>query len=98
MNNLELSLGFDVLQILMTAVVGIYIWLSNRSQVTVERIQKLETIVSEEANAQNQRLSRIEEQLTHVGKMHGDVRELAGKVDGLAKTHQLVIDQMLKRR
>lgn len=89
-----IKLWIDIIQFLATGAIGVYVWFGNR-----ERFE------------QRERLSRIEDTLNHspshadisgiykrLDDLHGDLRELVGKVDALAKSHALVMQQMIEGR
>lgn len=89
-----INLSLDVVQFLSTGAIGVYVWISNRDR-----------------NGHNERLSGIEDALDLAPKnvdiagiykrlddLHGDIRELAGKLDALVKTHAMVLQHMIDGR
>lgn len=80
-----LQLAFDVLQCLITAAIGVYVWISNKSRVTHARITKLEKDVDGRLDDHNVRLANIEAHMKHLPG-HDDIDDLREKVSSLNGT------------
>lgn len=104
-------LVLDVVQFVLWAVLGIYVWLSNRHRVTEDRITALEDEVGKRLDRHGQRLSRVEEAMAnapnhgHIGEVyerlnavHGQLQELIGTVGALTRQMQLINEHLLSKR
>ena len=65
----------DILQTLLTAALGVYVWLVNRTRVNAGRIRDLEDSVDERLDDHDRRLTRIEGAVEH-----GPTREDLGRI------------------
>jgi len=74
----------DVAQVLVTAAIGIYVWLGNRNRVTNERIQTLEDDVDERLDSHGNRLTRIEAK-QETAPSRADVGRIHARIDGVDK-------------
>lgn len=105
-----LRFWFDVLQLVMTAAIGLYVWAVSRHRVTNERISRLETEVDARLDNQSVRLTRVEEQIMHIPTQAqlSDVREsIAGlraevvavreNFSPMRRQLELIHDYLLKR-
>lgn len=101
---------FDMVQWVLTLGVGLYVWQNQRHQVSLDRIEKLEALLGNLNDRHHDRLARIEEQLkyipTHhdiggvykrVDDVHGDVRQLMGRFDGMQQSLSLIHSHLLEK-
>lgn len=79
----------DVLQVVFTAAIGIYVWVSNRTAVNTKRIAKLEGDLDERLDEQEVRLTRVEEALRHA-PTHEDLKRIHARIDDVASGVSLV--------
>lgn len=106
-----LRFWFDVVQVVGTIAIGVYVWLANRQRVTTQSIRQLEHDVDERLDDHGTRLSRLEEEVRHlpthndiggvfkrIDQIHGDLKELTGAMSGLRRAVDLINDHLLNRR
>ncbi len=75
---------FQVAQTLITAALGVYVYISNRNRVTNERISSLERDMDTRIDGHTERLARVESRLTAV-PTHDDMAKLADKINRVAE-------------
>lgn len=81
--NIEFAkFGFDIIQTLLIAAIGIMNWLNNRQRVTSATIAKLEDNIDERLDDQGERLTRVEENIKHLPN-HDDFKRVHQRTDGL---------------
>ena len=91
-----LNFWLDVLQMASTLVLAIWVWIATRHRVTTDRLDELEDHVQKQVGTHDIRLTRVEEQIaalpTHtdiggvfkrIDEIHGDLREIAGRIEGI---------------
>jgi hypothetical protein len=101
--------GFDILQFVLTGVVGFYVYLSNRQRISSARLRKMEDHIDTRLDDHDQRLTRVEAACghapthEHLGQMYermngisGQVEKLTGKVEGLQEGVQMIHEHLLK--
>lgn len=101
----------DIAQASATGGVGLYAWLATRDKINEARIAVIEQRMDKLADDHETRLGRIEEGLKHVPThsdisglykrieaVHGDLREISGKMDALVGSHALVMQHMIEGR
>lgn len=81
----------DVSQFLLTVIIGVYVWASNRWY--SERFNRIENTLNHAPKSAD-----IAGIYSRLDDLHGDLRELVGKVDALAKSQDLVMQQMMEGR
>lgn len=74
--------GFDIIQTLLIAIIGIMNWLNNRQKVTSSTIARLENSIDTRLDDQGERLTRVEENIKHVPN-HDDFKRVHQRLDGL---------------
>ena len=75
---------FDVLQFILTLVIGVYVWVVNRHRVTHTRIDGLEGHVDGKLNDHEKRLIIMEKEVEHLPN-HDDVgvlRQRTAAIEG----------------
>lgn len=96
----------DVAQFALTIAVWLYVWQSNRHRVTAERIEAIEEVQA----AQGRSLERLDEHIRHlpghsdvggiykrIDDVHGDLRQVVGRLDGLSRAVDLINQHLLDR-
>lgn len=94
----------DVLQMLVTAAIALYLWQARKHTATNARVSELESDVA----LHGDRLSRIEVAMrglpTHddiggvfqrISEVHGDVRQMRGSLEGLSRSVDLINQHLL---
>ncbi len=88
--NIEIAkFGFDVLQTLLIAAIGIMNWLNNRQRVTSETVTKLETGIDERLDDHTERLTRLEQDVKNAPG-HDDLAEIYREIRKLAETMGII--------
>lgn len=86
----EIKFGFQVLQVILTGAVGIYVYLSNKDKVTNDKIDKLEGDLDEKLNTQGERIAKLEA-TSEKAPSHNDIAKVYESLNTLAATvNQLV--------
>ena len=76
----------DILQAALTAGIGVYVWLVNRTRVNAARIRKLEDDIDGRLDGHESRLTKVETAIEHgpkredFGRIHTRLDEVAGAV------------------
>lgn len=109
MNFEDIKFGFQVLQFLLTAGVGFYVYMSNKDKVTNDRITRLEDDLEAKIDMHGERLSRLEVRVdstpTHqdlsdihkkINQVSDCVSRLEGEFSGAKNTLDLIHDFLLK--
>lgn len=78
----EMKFGFTVVNSLLTTVIGIYVWISNRNRVTNERISSMERNVDDRLDIYADRLARLEQKVES-GPSHDDIKRLHQRIDNI---------------
>ena len=99
---------FDVAQFTLTALVCFYVYITNRSRVTNERIGLFEKDVDKRLDDHAQRIVRVESILKHapthedigvihdkVNEMNGNIENVKGAVAGIARNLELISQHLL---
>lgn len=84
----EIKIGLQVLNMLATFGVGIYVWISTQDKVTNQRISDLEEKVDGRIDSYAERIARVEQDLRHVPS-HDDIKRIHSRIDA--------VDQRLSR-
>lgn len=71
-----------IVQLLINAAIGIYVWISNRQRVTVERINQLERDVDSRLDIHSDRLTRVEVS-AGAAPTHDDLKRLHQRLDSV---------------
>lgn len=88
MNTEELKIWLQVINMLATFGVGIYVWISTQDKVTNKRISDLEEKVDTRIDCYAERIARVEQDLQH-GPSHDDIKRIHARIDA--------VDQRLSR-
>lgn len=109
MNYEALNFWLDVTQAVCTVLLAAWVWLATRHRVTTDSIDQLERHVTGQVRQQDIRLTRVEEQVaalpTHndiggvfkrIDEVHGDVREIAGRIHGIERAVGLMNQHLLE--
>lgn len=88
MNAEELKIWLQVINMLATFGVGIYVWISTQDKVTNKRITDLEEKVDGRIDTYAERIARVEQDLRHA-PTHDDIKRIHARIDA--------IDQRLSR-
>lgn len=81
---------FQVLTFLMTASVGVYVYLSNKDKVTNDRIGKLEEDLDKKLDGHGERIAKLEAS-SESAPNHADIAKVYDSLNTLAATvNQLV--------
>lgn len=109
MNIETLKFGFQILQFLLTAGVGFYVYMSNKDKVTNERISKIEKTIDEKLDQHGERISKLEvhtqQAPTHkdladihekINEVSGCVSRIEGEFVGSKHTLHLIHDFLMK--
>lgn len=104
----DFNLWMEISQAAATGGVGLYTWLATREKATNVRIAAVEERVEKAVDDHEARVGRIEERLLHgptfvdiagiykrIDALHGDVREMSGKLDGLSNQNNLVMQHLI---
>lgn len=104
------DLWLDVAQASATGGVGLYAWLATRDKINEARIVAIEQRLDKLAGGHEARIGRIEESAKHapnqgdigglykrIEAVHGELREISGKMDALVQSHSLVMQHMMER-
>ena len=100
-----------IAQLIMNAVAWIYAIYSRRNTTTDRRMQALESETGRMLDEHADRLARIEEKIRHlpthsdvglvfkrIDQIHGDLRQLAGTMEGLSHAVNLINEYLLNGR
>lgn len=106
----ELKFVFQIVQTLITAVIGFYVYLTNRHRVTNERISTLEREMDARLDEHTDRLARVESKIaaapTHddLSKVHEklnrvaeDTSRMSGELKGVNDTLRLILSRITER-
>lgn len=101
----------DLVQVVATFGVWIYVWLSNRHSITSSRLAKLEEEMDKRLDGQGERISTLEGRVgnipTHddldkmnklINRIGGDLREMTGSYQRLQSTVDRIHDYMLNNK
>ena len=101
----------DVLQAALTAGIGVYVWLVNRTRVNASRIRKLEDDIDKRLDGHDERLTRVESAIEHGPKREDfgriyerleDVAESVARIEGsekaMARNIDLIHQHLLERK
>ncbi|MEX3628760.1 MAG: hypothetical protein VB138_03975 [Burkholderia sp.] len=104
----KFNIIFQIVDAIVTAAVGVYVYLSNKDKVTNDRIGELEKNVDSRVDEHGERLARLEEAAHHVpthddlGRIHQRIDEavkgvnaLTGKADAMNNTLMLIQQHLL---
>lgn len=89
MENRWIEFSFQVLQFVLTASTGFYVFMSGKNKVTNERIGKLESHIETKIDEHSERISKLESDIskspTHqdIVKLHEKFSELSSEIKGL---------------
>ena len=99
---------FDLIQVVIMAVIGLYAWLSNRHKANSSSIESIKMELSSELNEIDDRLIRVEKDVQHMpthedmSKIHQRVSETAqrltaveGELKQINNTMQLMHKHLL---
>lgn len=91
----SLRFGLDVVQFLLWAALGLYVWASNRHRATRDHIEKVRDAHDKRLDNHAERLTKAEEQLRHLpdsktiqvlsdrlAELHGDFKGIKAELDG----------------
>lgn len=106
-----LEFGFQVLQFIVTGVVGIYVYLTRKDTVTNERIGKLEAHIEEKIDDHSARLAHLETEV-RAAPSHADIvklydklnefnaqlNHLTGEFKGANRTLNLIHETLMERK
>ena len=79
----------DILQAVLTAAIGVYVWLVNRTRVNAARIRKMEDDFDRRLDDAEQRLTKVESNIEH-GPGRADLKRIHERVDETAKEVHLL--------
>lgn len=79
-----LAFWFDLIQVVIMAVIGLYAWLSNRHKANSSSIETMRTELSTELNEIDDRLIRVEKDVQHM-PTHEDMAKLHSRVNETAQ-------------
>lgn len=101
----------DILQALLTAGIGVYVWLVNRTRVNAARIRKMEDDIDGRLDDTEHRLTKVETAVEHgpsrqdLGKIHKRLDEVAqtvsrieGENHAMARNIDLIHQHLLERQ
>ena len=101
----------DILQTVLTAAVGVYVWLVTRTRVNAARISKMEDDLDARLDGHDRRLTRIEGAVEHgptrddLGRIHTRIDEVAaaiarieGESHAAARNLDLIHQHLLERQ
>ena len=88
MNAEDFKIALQVINMIATFGVGIYVWISTQDKVTNKRISDLEDKVDGRIDNYAERIARVEQDLSHA-PTHEDLKRLHARIDQ--------IDQRLSR-
>ena len=104
-------LWIDILQAMLTAGVGLYVWLVNRTRVNAARIRKLEEDIDTRLDDHGQRITTVEAAVKHgpsrddLGKIHqrldtmvAAVARIEGGNHAAARNLDLIHQYLLERK
>ncbi|GAB6040143.1 hypothetical protein [Endothiovibrio diazotrophicus] len=90
---------FELTQLGLTTLLGVYVYITSRERVTTNRIQQLESEVDTRLDEHAERLSRVEEAVRQgpshddIGRVHhrldllsGELKQLIGEFKGTHET------------
>jgi len=80
---LPAELWIDIFQTVLTAAVGIYVWLVTRTRVNAARISKMEEDLDARLDGHDRRLTRIEGAVEH-GPTRDDLSRIHTRIDEVA--------------
>jgi oligoendopeptidase F len=111
MENRWVEFGFQVLQFILTAGTGFYVFMSGKNKVTNERISKLESHIETKIDEHSERISRLESDVskspTHadIVKLHEKLSDLSSALNGLkgefkgaSTTLHLIHETLMERK
>ena len=79
----------DIMQAALTAAIGVYVWLVNRTRVNAARISKMEDEIDDRLDKAEQRLTKVEGDIEH-GPGRADLKRIHERVDETAKEVHLL--------
>lgn len=101
----------DILQAALTAGIGVYVWLVNRTRVNAARIRKIEDDIDGRLDGHEHRLTKVETAIEHgpkredFGKIHKRLDEVANAVSriegenhAMARSLDLINQHLLERK
>lgn len=88
MTSEEVKIGLQILNMIATFGVGIYVWISTQDKVTNKRISDLEEKVDGRIDQYAERIARVEQDQLHA-PTHDDIKRIHARIDA--------IDQRLSR-
>lgn len=74
----------DILQTVLTAAIGVYVWLVNRTRVNAARIRNMEDEIDARLDKAEQRLTKVEVDIEH-GPSRDDLKRIHERVDDTAR-------------
>jgi hypothetical protein len=108
MNYNGLAFWFQVIQFVITAFIGVYVYVANRYRVTIHRVKLFEDETDKRFEKHSERITRTEERLkrmpqhddmndlhARITELQGEVREAAGKLDGISASVNLINQHLL---
>jgi hypothetical protein len=78
-----LRFWLEVAQMLATGVLGLYVWISNKSRVNTERIERLENAIDARLDTHVERLVKVESAV-RFGPSHQDLTHIHQRMDETA--------------
>lgn len=106
----EAKFWFQVMQTLITAVIGFYVYLTARHRVTNERISSLEHEMDARLDEHTDRLARVESKMasapTHkdlervhekLNRVAEDTSRMSGELKGVNDTLRLILSRITER-
>lgn len=111
MENRWIEFSFQVLQFILSAGVGFYVFMSGKNNVTNDRIGKLETHIEAKLDEHSDRISHLESDVrkspTHqdIVKLHekfsemsSEIKGLKGEFKGASNTLHLIHETLMGRK
>ena len=105
-----LGFWFQVLQAIITAVVFIYFWLTNRQKANTAAIEQMRKDFNSELNAIDDRLIRVEKDIEHLpthddmAALHSRINETSeslkhidGKLNQIDRTTQMINQYLIDK-
>jgi septal ring factor EnvC (AmiA/AmiB activator) len=79
-----LAFWFDLIQVVIMAVIGLYAWLSNRHKANSSSIENMRSELSKELNGIDDRLISVEKDVQHM-PTHEDMATIHSRVNETAQ-------------
>lgn len=110
MSTEDIKIALQVVNMLATFGVGIYVWVSTQDKVTNKRISELEVSTDKRLDDHSDRLARVEQDVQHapddedikrlharIDELGGSLRRLEGEFVGANRTLSLIHEFLLKQ-